>query len=48
MRKSDLIQVERMKRGRVRSKIMLVEVVKKDMSIREVTKRMTLDREERE
>ena len=46
MRKSDLIQVERMKRGRARSKITLVEVVKKDMSIREVTKRMTLDREE--
>lgn len=46
MRKSDLIQVERMKRGRVRSKIMLVEVVKKDMLIKEATKRMTLDREE--
>jgi len=41
-----LIQVERMKRGRARSKITPVEVVKKDMSIREVTKRMTLDREE--
>lgn len=41
-----MIQVERMKRGRVRSKIMLVEVVKKDMLIKEATKRMTLDREE--
>ena len=41
-----MIQVERMKRGRARSKIMRVEVVKKDMLIKEATKRMTLDREE--
>ena len=39
-----MIQVERMKRGRARSKITLVEVVKKDMSIREVTKSLTSDR----
>ena len=33
LRKSELIQVEGMKKGRGRSKIALVEVIKKDMSI---------------
>ena len=36
VRNSELIQVEGTKRGRGRQKITLVEVIKKDMSIREI------------
>ena len=41
-----MIQVEGMKKkkGRQRSKITLVEVIKNDMSIREVTESVTSDR----
>lgn len=39
-----LIQVEAAKQGRGRSKITLLEVVKKNMSMKEVTKCMVLDR----
>jgi len=41
-----LIQVEGTKKGRGRPKIKLVEVIKKDMLINEVTESMTLDRVE--
>ena len=41
-----MIQVERTKKVRI-PKIILVEVVKNDMSIKEVTKSMTLDRIEK-
>ena len=44
MRNCDLIEVEGTKTGRRRPKIALVEVVTKDMSIKEVTKSVTLDR----
>ena len=44
--KSELIQVEGTKKGRGRPKIKLVEVIKKDMLINEVTESMTLDRVE--
>ena len=44
IRKSELIQVEGTKKGRGRPKITLVDVVKKDMSIKEVTEAMTTDR----
>ena len=44
IRKSELIQVEGMKRGIGKPKITLVEVIKEDMSIKEVTKKITLDR----
>jgi len=40
----ELIQVEEMQRGRGRPKIALVELIKNDMSIKEVTKSMTLHR----
>ena len=46
VRKSELIQVEGMKKGRGRPKIILVQVIKKDMTIKEVTKSMTIDRVE--
>ena len=41
---SELIQVKGTKRGRGRQKITLVEVIKKDMSIRELIENMTSDR----
>ena len=44
VRNSELIQVEGTKRGRGRQKITLVEVIKKDMSIRELIESMTSDR----
>jgi hypothetical protein len=44
MRNCDLIEVEGTETGRRRPKIALVEVVTKDMSIKEVTKSVTLDR----
>ena len=44
VRKSELIQVKEMEKGRGWPKITLVEVVIKDISIKEVTKTMTLDR----
>jgi hypothetical protein len=44
VRKSELIQVEGMKKGRGRPKIALIELVKKDMSIMKITKGMILDR----
>ena len=43
VRKSELIQVKGTKECGGRTKITLVEVVKKDMSIKEVTKDMTSD-----
>ena len=46
VKKSELIQVEVMKKGRGRPKIILVQVIKKDMTIKEVTKSMTIDRVE--
>ena len=44
MRKSELIQVEGTKKGRGRPKITLIEVVKKDMLIKKITKSMTPNR----
>ena len=44
MRKSDLIQVNRMKRGKERPKITLVEIVKMNILVKEETKNMILDR----
>ena len=44
VKKSNLIQVNGMKRGRGRPKITLVKVVKKNMLIKEVTKNMILYR----
>ena len=44
VRKSELIQVEATKKGRGRPK--LVEVIKKDMAIKGVTKSMTINRVE--
>ena len=41
VRKSELIQVEEMKKSRERPKITLVEVTKKDLSIKEVIENMT-------
>jgi len=41
VRKSELIQVEEMKKSRERRKITLVEVTKKDLSIKEVIENMT-------
>ena len=43
IRKSEFIQVEGKKKGRGRPKITLVEVLKKGMSIKEVTEIMALD-----
>ena len=43
---SELIQVERMKKGRKRPKRTLVKVIKNDMSIKGVSENMTLDRVE--
>jgi hypothetical protein len=43
MRRSELIEVEIMKKSRERPKITLIEVIKNDMSIKEVTKIMTSD-----
>ena len=43
MTKSELIQVERMKKGSRRPKIIVV-VVKKDMSIKELAEGMILDK----
>ena len=44
VKKSDLIQVDRMKRGKERPKITLVEIVKMNILVKEVTKNMILDR----
>ena len=44
VRKSDLIQVNRMKRGKERPKITLVEIVEMNILVKEVTKNMILDR----
>ena len=44
VRKSELIQVEETKIGRRRPKIKVVKLVKNDMSIKQVTKSMILDR----
>ena len=38
VKKSDLIQVDRMKRGKERPKITLVEIVKMNILVKEVTK----------
>ena len=46
MIKSELIQVEGMEKSRGRAKIILVELVKKDMLIKEVIESMSLDRTE--
>ena len=43
-RKSELIQVMGMKKYKGRQKIILVEIVKNDMSIKEVIESMILDR----
>lgn len=45
VRKSELIQVERMKKCRVKPKVTLVEVVKRGMFIKEVTNSMISNRE---
>ena len=42
-----MIQVERMEKGKGRPKITLIEIVKKDMPIKEVIENMTLDRIEK-
>lgn len=44
LRKSELIQVEGKKKGRGRPKIKLVEGIKKDMLINELTELTSLDR----
>ena len=44
MRKSELIQVKSTKKEEGRPKITLIEVVKNDMLINNVTKSMTLDK----
>ena len=44
IRKMKSIQVERMEKGEGRPKITLIEIVKKNMPIKEVTKSMILDR----
>ncbi len=44
VRKSELIQVKRTKKGEGRPKITLIEVVKNDMLINNITESMTLDR----
>ena len=44
VKKSDLIQVDRMKRGKERPKITLVEIVKMNILVKEVTKNTILDR----
>ena len=44
MKKSDLIQVDRMKRGKERPKITWVEIVKMNILVKEVTKNTILDR----
>ena len=46
IRKSELAQVEGMKKSRGRPKITLIEVIKMEMSIKGVIKSMTLDRVE--
>ena len=46
VRKSELIQVEGTEKSRGRAKIILVELVKKDMLIKEVIESMSLDRTE--
>ena len=46
MKKSELIQVEGREKSRGRAKIILVELVKKDMLIKEVIESMSLDRTE--
>ena len=46
VRKSEFIQVEETKKGRGRPKIILVEVIKNDMSINGVIKSMNLDKAE--
>ena len=42
-----MIQVERMEKGKGKPKITLIEIVKKDMPIKEVIENMTLDRIEK-
>ena len=44
VRKSELIQVEGTKKGKRRPKITLIEVIKNNMSIKEVIERLTLDK----
>ena len=44
VKKSDLIQVDRMKRGKERPKITWVEIVKMNILVKEVTKNTILDR----
>ena len=44
VRKSELIRVKGMKKGRGRPRIALIELVKKDMSIMKITKGMISDR----
>jgi len=43
-KKSELVQVEGIKKGRGRPKLTLVEVIKRDLSIKKITKNMTLNR----
>ena len=45
-KKSELIQVEGTEKSRGKAKIILVELVKKDMLIKEVIESMSLDRTE--
>ena len=46
VRNNELIQVERTKKGRVRQKTTLIEVVKNDLLIKKITESMILDRTE--
>ncbi len=46
VRNNELIQVEGTKKGRVRQKTTLIEVVKNDLSIKKITENMILDRTE--
>ena len=46
VRNNELIQVEGTKKGRVRQKTTLIEVVKNDLLIKKITESMILDRTE--
>ena len=46
IKKNEFIQVEEMKKDRRRQKITLVDIIKNDISIKGVTKNITLDRVE--
>ena len=48
MRKNELIKIQGTKKGRGKPKIRLIEIEQKNMSIKEVTETVTLDRIEQQ